>query len=119
MDGGFAEDGTKAQLFVVQEVDGRTIDSSIFATRRASEGRGFSLLPRLIVRSVPVKPMKLKLIGTHQTAAPIHELASRAAGTFFSVEGVVDFTPLEGRKYLVNGELNKGGSSVWIEDEST
>ena len=58
----------------------------------------------------------MKLIGTHQTAAPIHEIASRMAGTFFSVEGVVDFNPVEGRGYEITGDLKKDKSCVWIAD---
>jgi hypothetical protein len=118
-DSGFSEDGSKAQFFVIQEVDGKTINNSIFESRRASEGRGFSLSARYVTRALPVATMKVKLVGTHQTAAPIHEIASRAAGTFFSVEGVVVFTPVAGGNYLVKGELKKEGSSVWIEDAST
>lgn len=118
-DSGFHESGGKAQLFVLQEVDAKTINSSIFESRKASQGRGFALTTRYVTRSLPVQPMKVKLIGTHQTAAPIHEIASRAAGTFFSVEGVVDFTPTANGSYVVKGELKKDGSSVWIEDAST
>jgi hypothetical protein len=62
-------------------------------------------------------PTKVKLVGTHQTAAPIHEMASRMAGSFFSVEGVVDFKPVEGRKYIVTGELKKDRSCVWIQED--
>ena len=118
-DSGKYEDGSKAQFFVVQEVDGKTINSSIFETRKASQGRGFSISARFISRALPAAPMKVKLVGTHQTAAPIHEIASRAAGTFYSVEGVVDFTPVAGGNYIVKGELKKEGSSVWIEDVAT
>lgn len=118
-DSGFAEDGSKAQLFAVQEIDGRTINSAIIESRKASHGRGFALSAQFVTRKVPTVPLKLKLIGTHQTAAPIHELASRAAGTFFEVEGVVEFTPVADARYVVKGELKKDGSSVWIEDAAT
>ena len=63
--------------------------------------------------------MKLKLRGTHITGAPIHARFSQAAGTFFSVEGTVEFTPSPGGYYEVKGELKKEGSSVWIEDART
>ncbi len=63
--------------------------------------------------------MQVKLIATPQTGAPIHELASRVTGNFFSVEGEVDFNPAPGGRYLVKGELKKGASSVWIEDVET
>lgn len=63
--------------------------------------------------------MKLLLRGSHTTGAPIHALFSQAAGTFLSVDGVVDFTPKPNGKYVVKGVLKKEESSVWIEDEET
>ena len=116
-DSGFREGGTKAQFFVAYEVDGRTIHNAIFASRSASQGQGFALTTVNVTRQVAPGAQKVKLVATHQTAAPIHEIASRAAGTFFSVEGVVDFDPVEGGIYTVRGELKKEGSSVWIEDD--
>lgn len=71
------------------------------------------------MRRVPVAPLKLKLVASHVTAAPIHEIASRAAGTFFFVEGELSFTPAEGGNYVVKGELKKDGSSVWLADAKT
>jgi hypothetical protein len=68
---------------------------------------------------VKAKPMKVTLRGSHATGAPIHAMASQMAGTFFSVEGSVDFSPQENRKYRVKGELKKEKSSVWIEDAET
>ncbi len=118
-DSGFAESGSKAQMFVVAEVDGNAIRNSIGASASASYGQGFSLTTRFISRPVPAKPMKLTLRGTHTTAAPIHAIFSQAAGTYFSVEGVVDFTPAPDGNYVVKGELKKDGSSVWLEDRAT
>jgi len=118
-DSGFSEDGTKAQFFAVVEIDGKQVDNTLFASRRASHNQGFALTTQYIQRTIPATTMKVKLVGTHQTAAPIHELMSRAAGTFFSVEGEVEFTPAPGGSYVVTGELKKEGSSVWIEDASS
>lgn len=118
-DTGASEDGSKARFFVALEVDGNSIENAIRATRIASHGQGFALSARYTTRSVPVRPMKVKLNGTHQTAAPIHEIASRMAGTFFSVDGVVEFKPNEGRRYEVTGELAKERSCVWIADIET
>jgi hypothetical protein len=113
------EDGTKAQQFYLAEIDGNRVENSRSATRQSSYGTGFSLFARGFERPVPVRAMKVKLIGSHVVAAPIHEFASRAAGTFFQVEGIVDFTPKPNVRYVVRGELKKGNSSVWIEDEAT
>lgn len=115
-DTGYPDGGGKAVFFAAMSIDGIDINNSMRQTRMASSGQGFHLSARYIVRDVPVRPMKVKLIGTHQTAAPIHEMAARMAGTFFSVEGTVDFKPVEGKYYSVSGELTKEKSCVWIED---
>jgi hypothetical protein len=113
------EDSSKAQLFVVSEVDGNRIDNSLGASAQASHGQGARLTVRLIDRRLPAKPTKLTLTATHATGAPIHAIASQMAGTFFSVSGVVDFTPQPDGRYVVKGELKKESSSVWIEDAAT
>ena len=104
---------------MVTEVDGERVPNSNSESSKISSGTGFSLNTVFATREVPAKALKLKLVATHITGAPIHALFSHAAGTFFSVDGVVDFTPLAGGKYVVKGELKKEGSSVWIEDETT
>lgn len=118
-DSGMQEDGSKGQFFVVLELDGRAVQNALGETRSASYGRGFSLTSRYTTRDVPAMPMKVKLLATHQTAAPIHEIASRMAGTFYSAGGTVDFTPVVGRKYVVTGELKKERSCVWIQEDGT
>jgi len=118
-DSGGAEDGSKAKLFALMDIDGNRIMNSFWASANASHGRGFALTVVISERQVPAKPMKAMLKASHTTAAPIHAIASRMAGTFFSVEGVVDFSPRSGGRYVVRGELNKGGSTVWIEDAET
>lgn len=118
-DSGFSEDGTKAQIFALIEVDGHTIQNSFGASASASYGQGFALTTRYVSRPVPATPMKVTLKGSHTTAAPIQAIFSQAAGTFFSVEGTVDFAPASGGNYVVKGELKKDGSSVWIQDANT
>lgn len=113
------EDGSKGQVFYVQSINDKAIQSALITTRQASHNRGFALSLRSEMRRVPVAPLKLKLVALHVTAAPIHELASRAAGTFFSVEGEVTFTPTEGGDYVVKGELKKDASQVWLADAKT
>ncbi len=115
-DTGFSENRGKGAFFVALALDDRTIENSLFASRRASYGHGFSLTSRYVTRDVPARPSKIKLTGTHKTAAPIHEIAARMAGTFFSVEGVVTFDPEIGKDYIVTGELNKEQACVWIAD---
>lgn len=62
--------------------------------------------------------MRLRLVGTPMTAAPLHEVAARRTGTSQSVDGEVGLEPVEtgvcratGRSVLgspVSG-LRKGG----------
>lgn len=118
-DRGFAEDGTKAQLFAVVEIDGKQIMNAFWASAKASDGYGHRLITMYPIRKVKVVPMKLTLKGSHITGMPLHALASQLAGTFFSVEGQVDFTPEPDGRYSVRGELTKTKSSIWIEDEAT
>ena len=113
------ENSTKGRLFYVAAINGIEISNARSATGRASYGQGFRLTAVGAYRSVKVEPMKLRLVGTHVTAAPIHEIASRATGNFFTVEGDVDFLPIAGRKYVVTGELTKEVASVWIADAET
>jgi hypothetical protein len=118
-DTGTKEDGGKARFFSALQIDGKDIKNSLNETRSASYGQGSALNLKYTTRNVPVQAMKVKLIGTHQTAAPIREIASRMAGTFFSVDGTVDFKPVEGKRYEVTGELKKERSCVWIVDVET
>jgi hypothetical protein len=119
VDSSYQETGGKGRLYYVESVDGNKIENARNATGQASYGRGFNLSIRGSIRDVPVRKMRLRLVGTHVTAAPIHEIASRAIGEFFSVEGDVDFTPEPGKVYEVRGELKKAGSSVWLVDQAT
>jgi hypothetical protein len=113
------ESGSKGKLFYVSSIDGNDIQNARTATGRASYGRGFNLTTQTEGRYLKAVPVKLKLIGTHVTAAPIHEIASRAAGTFFTVEGSVEFQPVAGKRYRVVGSLEKQEASVWIIDAET
>lgn len=91
-DSGFSENGAKAQLFVLMEVDGHAIPNSFKASAGASYGSGFSLTTRIVERQVPAKPMRVKLLASHTTGAPIHAIFSqtmavllgRGSGRFFT-----------------------------------
>ena len=118
-DTGTSEVGSKAQMFAAMEIDGNRIMNAFWASADASQGRGNSLSMVLPERKVKASPIKVTLKGSHATGAPIAAIASQMAGTFFSVEGVVDFTPKPDGKYVVKGELKKEKSMVWIEDVET
>ena len=113
-DSGAAESDSKGRVFAALEIDGERVNNSLRETRLASQGRGFSLSFRLTDREVLAKKLKVKLIGTHIVAAPIHEIASRAAGTFFSIEGEVELIAEAGEAYIVTGNLSKEKSCVWV-----
>jgi hypothetical protein len=113
------EGSYKARFFVVAEIDGHKIENGISEARSASYGKGFMLEGGYAFRHIPARTMKVKLLGTHVTGAPIHEIFSRAAGTFFSVEGEIMFTPSPNGTYVVKGELKESGSTIWIEDTKT
>jgi hypothetical protein len=113
------EDGTKGQFYAIEAYNGNNINNAIIETREASYGHGLSLYARGAQRLIPAKPFRAKIVGTHQTGAPIHEITSRLAGTFFSVEGEIDFSPAPGGIYTVKGQLSKEISAVWIEDDAT
>jgi hypothetical protein len=115
----YQESGSKGRVFAAVEVDAQAIPSALDATRRASAGRGFSLVMAGDGRAVIARPMRVKLVASHITAAPIHEFALRASGEFHSVEGTVDWTPQAGKSYVVRGSLQPTGSSVWIEENAT
>lgn len=118
-DSGFSENGMKAQLFSLMEVDGNSVKNSFGASASASYGQGVALTTSIVSRPIPAKPMKVRLKGAHTTGAPIQAILSQMAGTFFSVEGVADFDPAPGGEYVVKGILKKDGSEVWIEDART
>ena len=107
------------QVFAVLTVDDVTINNAISETIRASHGRGAYAALRDARRQVPAKKLKLKVRGTHFSAAPIAEMARRAVGTFQSVEGTVELVANANAEYRVTGELSKAKSCVWIEEVST
>ena len=75
------EDRSKAQFFVLVAIDGKAVNNALIESRKATYGKGFTLTAKNLTRDVPAQPMKVKLLATHETGAPIHAIASRAAGT--------------------------------------
>ncbi|MFC7287869.1 hypothetical protein ACFQPC_07470 [Herminiimonas glaciei] len=126
---GFTEEPAKAQIFYIESIDDKKIRSSYDLTQLStiSSGlsfsgfspSGFSLSLQFVSHQVPAQPMKLKIIGRHISATPIHELASKSMGTFFYVENEIIFTPEKNKHYFVTGKLLKEGSDVWIADALT
>ena len=119
LDSAYQLSGGKGELFYIESINGNAIQNAANATRRASYGRGFALTTMTESRSVKAEPMRLKLVGTNVTAAPVHEIASRAIGEFFTVSGEIEFTPQRGKAYRVIGKLTKESAEVWLEDFET
>lgn len=115
-DSGVPESSSKAQLFYLSEIDGKSIRNARTDSAAMSNGTGFTLNTDFTERDVPARRMKVRLVGSHQTGAPIQAIVEDLAGTYLSVDGVVDFEPRPGKRYVVKGNLVKGASSVWIED---
>jgi hypothetical protein len=87
------ESGSKGQLYVLAAIDGHEIKTSLDATRDKSRNKGFDLTVLVVGQRVQAKPMKVKLVATQATAAPIHEFASRVAGTFFRSKAKWNLAP--------------------------
>ena len=110
-----SESGTRAVLFFVSEIDGKQIETSLARTRAANYGRGFALAPMAIERKIPAKHTILKLEGQTAYGAPIQEIAM--ASQMYNVTEIVEFDPKPDRRYVVQGILEEGKASVWLEDE--
>jgi hypothetical protein len=109
----------RAQMFVIKELDGKPIPNSFGDSATRSHGQGMKLTPVTTRREVPAKKLKVKLRGSGTAGAPILSIIDSIVGDDPEVEGVVDFEPAEGRQYIVKGQLQEHGSSIWIEDAET
>lgn len=108
-------DATTLQSFSIVEIS----SENVLPHKCGAFAAGQAVPARCIGRDIPAVPMKVKIRGTYVTDTPAQALARKANGTFREVEGVVDFAPVPGGYYEVTGDLDKGGSSVWIEDVMT
>lgn len=106
------------QFFVLAEVNGKTVDrNSQTESQRASRGQGANMRLVDIERPVPAGPVRLKLKGMIDHAAPIQSIFS----TVFSggprlVEGTVDVELKADTRYRVTGTIDELRSEVWLEE---
>jgi len=103
-------------FFFLNEYAGKSTDNALQASGRDNAGSG--LIIRVVhdfSRQVPTRSAAFFIVGRTHCAAPIQEMT----GTVRLVGGNVEFTPLEGRTYVIKGELTPDHSAVWIEDEKT
>ena len=111
----FANKGnSKADYFMLTQIDGNTIESSWGATRSRNYGGGFAFTPAIISRDVPTQNLTLTLTG--MVFFPTD--AQAMFGKTLKVEGTFSFSPEANEVYTVNGELSKDASKVWLEDSS-
>ncbi len=104
---------SKADFFVVNEVDGAEIDNSMGETFRRNYGRGMSMTPYYLNRRIVAeKPLKLTVLGRTVYAAPILAFTNKV----YQIKGVVEFVPKANVNYIVRGELSQSHSSVWVEE---
>lgn len=102
---------SKADFFVVEQIEGADVDNSLHETLSRNRGKGMHMTPYFITRAVMAeKPIKVALKGRTHYAAPIQALTR----TVFEVKGVVEFTPRSNARYVVKGELGPKYSAVWI-----
>ena len=107
---------SKADFFVVVQIDGADVDNGLNETYRRNQGRGMDMTPYFNKRPlVAEKPIKVAIKGKTHYAAPIQAIF----GTVYQVEGVVEFTPKTDTRYVVRGELGESYSAVWIEEDVT
>ena len=102
---------SKADFFVVEQIEGADVDNSLLKTISRSAGRGRHMTPLFFSRAIMAeKPVKVTIKGRTHYGAPILALA----GTVHEIKGVVDFTPKSNARYVVKGELGPHHSAVWI-----
>lgn len=111
--------GMKSEIFAMTAIDSHEIHNSFDASGPERSGWRTTLITRAVARPVPITSMKVRLVGSHIHLDNMRAIVGDIAGTSFSVGGTVDFKPAPGGKYVVKGVLEKGGSSVWLEDRAT
>lgn len=109
-------EATKADFFYLHEINGEKVDNSSVRTYMANQGNGLNAIKlSLMERPVPLKAAAFTIVGHTQYAAPIQALTNPV----YQIEGVIHFTPEQGKTYIVKGDLGKNYSGVWVEDEAT
>ncbi|MEO6277639.1 hypothetical protein [Roseateles sp.] len=105
----------RLHVFEITQVDGRRLASSSMASKRAGEGSGMTLTPVALTNELPLRPAQVKLQATTQYASPMLAMANTSCRTV----GEVSFTPTEGKRYIVTGQIAAKACEVWIEDAAT
>ena len=117
-DGGRSESSSKALLFFVKEINGKSVENSLSETSKASYGQGMQVTPIFLERQVLAEgELRLELRAEVYFAAPILVLIS--IGKNYDATAVIRLQPKPNAVYIVNGELSQARSAVWLEDDAT
>lgn len=104
-----------SHMFEIEKVDGRAITSSGMETVGRNQGRGLSMTPVTLTHPVAAVPTRFTISGATVYAAPILAMTNPTC----RVIGDVAFSPVEGKTYMVTGQIEPEKCSVWIQDSST
>lgn len=107
---------SEVEFFYVDKLNGKSIRNARSASLSANAGRGMSMTPLSVGRTVPAStPISLLIVARTEYAAPILALTNAV----YQVKGTIDFTPEPNKHYVVKGALGAQSSSVWLEDAQT
>lgn len=105
----------RLHVFEITQVDGRRLASSSMASTRAGQGNGMTLTPVSLTNELPLRAAMVRLQAATQYASPMLAMSNASCRTV----GDVSFTPLDGKRYIVNGQIAADACEVWIEDLAT
>jgi hypothetical protein len=105
----------RLHVFEMTQVDGRRLSSSSMASARAGQGSGMTLKAVALTNELPLRPAQVRLQATTQYASPMLAMSNATCRT----AGEVSFTPLDGKRYAVNGRIAADACEAWIEDLGT
>jgi len=111
-DASIRETLARVQYFYLAEIDGKPIENAMSRMRKANSGRGFSSMATGFDRSIPARPMVVKLEGRIAYGAPIQELFMLA--TMYEANTYLEFSPEPNTEYTAVGELTENKRDVWL-----
>lgn len=101
-----------ANLFYLESIDGKRINTSRTESLRASYGQGDVLDTVLLKNWVPAQRQVFTIVGRTTYAMPMRAMT----GTVYEIRGDITFAPEGGRSYIIKGRLSESGSKVWLEE---
>jgi hypothetical protein len=106
---------TEVDMFVVTQVDGNDVRTSMDSTRAQNSGMGIGIVPVYVDHTVPARPITVTIMGHSYHGAPILSMLNPE----YEVSGTVNFAPAPNLFYEVKGTLSAHYSAVWIEEAAT